>query len=354
MNKKVFKTGDVITPEFLNALQNPSFEKSEGEVGYLPKPNEFENIGKVKLNEKAPDFRFLEDYFNRSVTPEYRIGNIVFTVSETRGGLILAGDVISGWEIMGVSEATTLNQASDKDYNIWFSGSDYTVTIEPNFLKGLTGNAGKHFAVLHNLSNGKISIRMKCAGNGHTWYDEMDLPEGISFLYYVSGEGFSVYRLQSFNASIEYILNQVSATFLAKTGGKISGSLTVSEELNADGLLVVKKIRKNIGIPESLTTNDSYDSLGEYMEIYKPDSLDVFRIPDHYNDQGIDVGMSTDFYLTNYKAEVGSELVIHNIGTDDLTIHWNDYTNNSKTVTISSGCSKKFIALNESIWNAMT
>ena len=38
MNKKVFKTGDIITPEFLNALQDQSFGKQPGEVGHLPLP----------------------------------------------------------------------------------------------------------------------------------------------------------------------------------------------------------------------------------------------------------------------------------------------------------------------------
>ena len=36
MYKKVFKSGDIITPEFLNELQNISFEKSPDEVGGLP------------------------------------------------------------------------------------------------------------------------------------------------------------------------------------------------------------------------------------------------------------------------------------------------------------------------------
>lgn len=39
MNKKDFKTGGIITPEFLNELQNSSFNKQPGEVGYLPTPD---------------------------------------------------------------------------------------------------------------------------------------------------------------------------------------------------------------------------------------------------------------------------------------------------------------------------
>lgn len=48
MNKKVFKTGDIITPEFLNALQNPSFDRSTDEVGGLPLPPEHSEMNQVR------------------------------------------------------------------------------------------------------------------------------------------------------------------------------------------------------------------------------------------------------------------------------------------------------------------
>lgn len=48
MNKKTFKTGDIITPEFLNALQNPSFEKGEEEVGKLPLPPGYQDLDQLK------------------------------------------------------------------------------------------------------------------------------------------------------------------------------------------------------------------------------------------------------------------------------------------------------------------
>lgn len=41
MDKKVFKSGSPVTPEFLNALQDLSFKKAESEVGHLPLPEGF-------------------------------------------------------------------------------------------------------------------------------------------------------------------------------------------------------------------------------------------------------------------------------------------------------------------------
>lgn len=48
MNKKSFKTGDIITPEFLNALQNMSFDKSIDEVGHLPLPPEHSEMNQLR------------------------------------------------------------------------------------------------------------------------------------------------------------------------------------------------------------------------------------------------------------------------------------------------------------------
>ena len=38
MNKINFKTGTIIPPELMNALQNPSFTNDEEEAGHLPLP----------------------------------------------------------------------------------------------------------------------------------------------------------------------------------------------------------------------------------------------------------------------------------------------------------------------------
>lgn len=70
MNKKTFKTGDIITPEFLNALQNPSFDRSTDEVGGLPLPPEYgEKVqvfvtegGAVDLSDASGRFAVVEHY----------------------------------------------------------------------------------------------------------------------------------------------------------------------------------------------------------------------------------------------------------------------------------------------------
>lgn len=70
MLKKDFKTGDIITPEFLNALQNLSFEKGEDEVEGLPLPPKYgEKVqvfrteqGAVNLSSASSGFAIVEHY----------------------------------------------------------------------------------------------------------------------------------------------------------------------------------------------------------------------------------------------------------------------------------------------------
>lgn len=67
MNTKTFKTGDIVTPEFLNELQNPSYDKQPGEVGYLPTPDRLHiplgdyGFAKIEKKDNAISFEIREN-----------------------------------------------------------------------------------------------------------------------------------------------------------------------------------------------------------------------------------------------------------------------------------------------------
>ena len=70
MNKIYFKTGTIIPPELMNALQNPSFTNDEEEAGHLPLPPNYgekaqvfvtEN-GAVDLSSASSGFAIVEHY----------------------------------------------------------------------------------------------------------------------------------------------------------------------------------------------------------------------------------------------------------------------------------------------------
>lgn len=70
MNKKVFKSGDIFSPEMIEALQDLSFLKDEEEVGHLPlPPNYGEKVqafvtenGAVDLSSASSGFAVVEHY----------------------------------------------------------------------------------------------------------------------------------------------------------------------------------------------------------------------------------------------------------------------------------------------------
>lgn len=70
MNKKVFKSGDIFSPEMIEALQDLSFLKDEEEVGHLPlPPNYGEKVqvfqtenGAVDLSTASSGFAVVEHY----------------------------------------------------------------------------------------------------------------------------------------------------------------------------------------------------------------------------------------------------------------------------------------------------
>lgn len=70
MNKINFKTGGIIPPELMNALQNPSFTNDEEEAGHLPlPPNYGEKVqvfvtenGAVDLSSASSGFAIVEHY----------------------------------------------------------------------------------------------------------------------------------------------------------------------------------------------------------------------------------------------------------------------------------------------------
>lgn len=89
MDKKVFKSGDIITPEFLNELQNLSFEKSPDEVGGLPTFL----ILVDSEDADAANYPYLMDKFIAAgKTADNSYGQDVgFNVVETRGGHRIIG-----------------------------------------------------------------------------------------------------------------------------------------------------------------------------------------------------------------------------------------------------------------------
>ena len=70
MKKKVFETGDIVSPEFLSEIQNLSYEKDDDDVGGLPMPPNYDKKvqvfetenGSVDLSTANSGFAVVEHY----------------------------------------------------------------------------------------------------------------------------------------------------------------------------------------------------------------------------------------------------------------------------------------------------
>ena len=194
MYKKVFKTGDIITPEFLNELQNLSFEKSPDEVGGLP-------VFVILVDSKdadAANYPYLKDKFIAAgKTADNSYGQDVgFDVVETRGG----------HRIIGIIE----NKAVTKD-----KLADDAVTNE-KIARGAVrnGSLADNSVSTEKLMDSSVS-REKIA-NGAVSADKLDSTElftATGWTASINDSNFAQYMPTSMK------LNATTSTSVAKTAG---------------------------------------------------------------------------------------------------------------------------------------
>lgn len=106
MNKIPFQNNTVIPPEWLNAIQNLSYEKEPGEVGYIPNPDDvfhFQQWRTFTIDEN--DRITLGDYQrNVIIVPSAKDQNVTLDHFPTNGLIIYAPD----WDTESDSTAVTI------------------------------------------------------------------------------------------------------------------------------------------------------------------------------------------------------------------------------------------------------
>lgn len=158
MNKKTFKTGDIITPEFLNALQNPSFEKGEEEVGKLPLPPNYgeKQQWKTFKVEGAENTVNLEDWDRNAIVrvgPSFTNGHTVWPSSLTincssalKGAVFVVPDLSEDDSEMSVTynfgDFNSTKTVKKAEILIWYVGVSgiYRVPryiVVPSYLTGI-------------------------------------------------------------------------------------------------------------------------------------------------------------------------------------------------------------------------
>lgn len=328
MNTKNFKTGDIVTPELLNELQNPSFNKQPGEVGHLPLPPNYSEKQQCKTiyADALADSVDLGDWpYNAVIMVHKRMNgdtpvypqHLSIQCANTTGIIIVIPEL-----------------AQNGTLTIYVQGSGSSELATTSLKKN-------EIAIINAYSNieGTIDCFIRKFQSG----DRPEYTNVLSSLFTVNGgDGHkaSIYIDSNFNLVISAANNSTVTSVDLRLPLKTP-------------YLSTKKVNHALTIPDGLTTNDTRNTLGLYFERYAPDTLEVFRKPSHYSHQGQDVGMDVTFSMSDYNATIGDELTVHNIGSDDLTISWTDYSNNSCSTLVSPGHCKRFVALSATCWSAI-
>lgn len=222
MDKKVFKSGDIITPEFLNELQNLSFEKSPDEVGGLP-------VFVIMVDSEdadAANYPYLMDKFIAAgKTADNSYGQDVgFDVVETRGGR----------RIIGIIENRTIT--TDKL-------ADDAVTTTKIATKAVSnGCLGDSSVSTEKLMDSSVS-REKVA-NGAVSADKLDSTGSFTatgWIASINDSNFAQYLPTSMT------LNAITSTSVAKTAGFSfsNGGFTCNADMGSFGTLSANSITLN-------------------------------------------------------------------------------------------------------------
>lgn len=106
MNKIPFQNNTVIPPEWLNAIQDLSYDKEPGEAGYIPNPDDFFHFKQWRSFTIDADNRITLGDYQRNViiVPSAKDQNVTLDHFPTNGLIIYAPD----WDAESDSTAVTI------------------------------------------------------------------------------------------------------------------------------------------------------------------------------------------------------------------------------------------------------
>lgn len=369
MQKQQITTGTPIPPEWYNAMQTPTYEGTDEDVGHLPlPPNYGEKIQYFKSQSGSVDLStatggvvvVLHEGSTTSLQKE------TLTVTGVSGATAYAIWVIPTGTDYELDVVLPLNSQANTTITLhagcaglfaWFNygsamnwrGFELPRKDLKAYFKAIDADGRIKAGTQTTEPNFPSNVNEVPSFNGGFFGQGVD--EESSNWFHISERGIFISKIVQSNTAARFLLHIEDKGWVVrglKSINSDSGSIgTISGTTLSYDKISSKIQKKIIAIPQSLTTNDLKDSLGNYFEAYGSESRDIFRIPASYEHGGPGrVGMSMTFSMTGYNAEIGEIITIHNIGSDELTINFN-----SNSVTIEPGFCKQFEALPGNLWS---
>lgn len=215
MNKINFKTGTIIPPELMNALQNPSFTNDEEEAGHLPlPPNYGEKVqafvtenGAVDLSSASSGFAIVEHY--GSTTSLQPVTITINGIGNNGARTILLVTRGTDYPV-----TVSLPQTSNTRKEISLKGGSSAILTEMSYGGALVWKC-------YELENNPVSMTdtgwksFTPGGDSSSFvkFATLTVPKGYSAIVMVKGTGTSTYPVTSGTSGVvkEYTFQAIDA-----------------------------------------------------------------------------------------------------------------------------------------------
>lgn len=215
MNKINFKTGTIIPPELMNALQNPSFTNDEEEAGHLPlPPNYGEKVqafvtenGAVDLSSASSGFAIVEHY--GSTTSLQPVTITINGIGNNGAHTILLVTRGTDYPV-----TVSLPQTSNTRKEISLKGGSSAILTEMSYGGALVW---KCYELENNpvamTDTGWKSFTPGGVSTDFVKFATLTVPKGYSAIVMVKGTGTSTYPVTSGSSGVvkEYTFQAIDA-----------------------------------------------------------------------------------------------------------------------------------------------
>lgn len=331
MNKMTINAGDSVSPEFLNAIQNLSFEKNQDEVGHLPLPPGY--------SDAVSQFKsfFANASFDDSVE----------SVSIDMGNWGDAASVVVtpyiGIDFHHTAKKINITKkfSSGPLFIIPIWGNDYNGVINITVVTVDSDTDEKKF----NLRKGQFAIVE------NYWYETSPATH-VKIVPDNDLNVDSIYLDNSGKISTDVINDNDKNWFTIRTDGirfHKAGDGAVSNDFylkrTATGHWIVENTLLTDTVFEAPYIDDGVQSLTLYDETYGNGRIcnNIVRYP--YNSSGT---VSDQGFIINGIRDLGTELRICNFGSENLYITYNTNVGGnttSKSFTLAANTCKKFLCI---------
>lgn len=334
MEKKVFKTGEIITPEFMNQLQD-AIKETESEVG--EHYGEFEELVTALMSVFTSNFdtySVSKDGFTATLDGKRLVignGSISISLEPGNSGLVISHN-----------GAGSVNVNPLQGISFYGPGAD-GLELKRNLIKIIGSLQGSAFPVEIKVIDGKLYIDTTLRIGGGL---DVNGNEIKSFTGRIPDSGYYFIITPD-----EILLDGGVGAFSSRPKFYVRKNGAVYDVSGIGNLSVDSVKYTSAAVPNSLTTNDDCDDLDNYYNRYKNKEF-VYRIPDAYGHAGGVVQMSTPFYLNSNSEDVGKTVSIINIGNIDLEVIYK-VGDGTRLIFIPVSHGKKFICSqygNDKIW----